>query len=163
MKGDGGELFGFDYILFSKFFQLADEVPVAGGEFFVGVAVGVVGFLEGVVDFLHVVGEAGVFFVDFADGFEDVVEGGALVFLAPELGDEAKGGEEAAGAGEDEVGAGGGFEEVGPGGEGEGEGGFVGDEEEDEVGGFVLEVWEVLLAFGGEVFDVGLDGGQVGL
>jgi hypothetical protein len=93
---------------------LADEISVAGGEFLVGVGVGGLGFSGGNRrSGLHVFGEADVFLVDLADGVEDVVEGGALVFLAPEEGDEAEGGEEAAGAGEDDVGAGGGFERAG--------------------------------------------------
>ena len=158
--GAGRELLGTNDILFPEFFQLADEIAVAGGEFFVGVLVGVAGPLEGIVDALHVLGEPGVLLVDLADGVEDVVEGAALVVLAPEEGDEAEGGEEAAGAGEDDVGAGGGFEEGGFGGEGEGEGGFGGDEEEDEVGGAVLEVGEVGVAAGGEALDVGFEGGE---
>ena len=90
LDGRGRKLLGFDDILFPEFFQLADEISVAGGEFLDGGLVGGLGLAEVVVDVLEVFGEVDVLLVDLADGVEDFVEAGALVVLAPEQRDEAE-------------------------------------------------------------------------
>ena len=84
LESGGRKFLGFDDILFPELFQLADEISVAGGEFLDGGLVGGLGLAEVVVDVLEVFGEVDVLLVDLADGVEDFVEAGALVFLPPE-------------------------------------------------------------------------------
>ena len=106
----GGEALGLDVVFLHEAVHLAQQIAVAGRELLNRSGIGVAGFLEGVVDALHVFGEADIFLVDFAYGIKDVVEDIALVFEAPDLTNETQGGQQSAGADEDGAGAGGSFE-----------------------------------------------------
>lgn len=65
--------------------------------------------------------------------------------------------------GQDDVGARRGFKEVGFGGQGQREGGFGGDEHDDEIGGLEPESVEILIALARQPFHVAFDRGQMGL
>ena len=104
--------------------------------------------------------EADEFVVEFAAFIGNLQGVAVLVFVPPDVGHGAQGGQQRAGADQDDALVETGLEELGVLLQGEQVGGLHGHEHEDEIERY--QAFDVAVAFGGELFDVLVYGGEVG-
>ena len=142
-----------------EFFGAGDEVSAAGVEFVFGGVEGGLGLAEAALEVVHIFEVSGKLVVELAGLLGDLEGVFVLLFLLPEVLDDAEGGEQGGGGDDDDVFLEGGIVEGGVAAKGEVEGGFDGDKDEDEVEG--VEAAGLLIVFQGDAFDVAGDGEDV--